>query len=619
VLATSGEDLRTVFAHDVSPDTKWRAIFDADAVVRALGGTTSGTAIAAGRWDEQAAFALLTRIDLPDGEALLCALRHGVPFDAVELSTASSAAELLAMSVGDGRAMADAKNESAQNTDRVTLLEHLLAGLEETRDASSLLARAAEDIATRMGAGGTSIMLVEGNRLRVRASVGISVPLGHEQRVDEGIAGWVVSRGERVVLRGPVDDDRFRGSDPQAGEAVIMPLRAGDDIIGVLNIKRPTGGDGFGGKLEVLDAIAGDVARALVAINRIGDLEREWRSEVALEDVMRHAAANDGDAAARTAASSFGHHAVVVRAGDGHLLGLHSDDKECREAALEASAKVAAPPGSGIRVGVARHGRPYEPKEEQLAGRAADALGLLAHTEGEPAATRRSGVRVLAVEDHPVMRLGIRALLEREGLVLAGITATCAEAVDLIAENEPDVVLLDLGLPDASGPEAVARIREVSSSLPIVAFSVERTPEVVRAVLRAGANGFVSKDAPPSQVIAALEAAAQGLTALGATEARALSRTVDTMPAAEAAEEASEVVVDDSEPGAPVPVREPLTPRELELLRYLAEGYTNKEIARAMVLAEDTVKKGVQTLIAKLGATDRTHAVVLALRRHLIE
>jgi DNA-binding NarL/FixJ family response regulator len=85
------------------------------------------------------------------------------------------------------------------------------------------------------------------------------------------------------------------------------------------------------------------------------------------------------------------------------------------------------------------------------------------------------------------------------------------------------------------------------------------------------------------------------------------------------ADDAGEVEVDDSEPGAAVPVREPLTPRELELLRYLAEGYTNKEIARAMVLAEDTVKKGVQTLIAKLGATDRTHAVVLALRRHLIE
>src|SRR5437773_1517759 len=619
VVATSGDDLRTVFTHDVSPQTNWRAIFDADAVVRALNGATVGSAVAAGRWDEQAAFALLTRIDLPDGEALLCALRHGVPFDAVELSTASSAAELLAMSVGDGRAMADAKHESAQNTDRVALLERLLTGLEETRDASALLARAAEDIASRIGAGGTSIMLVEGNRLRVRASVGIGVPLGHEQRLDQGIAGWVVSRGERVVLTGPVDDDRFRGTDPQAGESVIMPLRAGDEIIGVLNVKRPTGAEGFGEKLEVLDAIAGDVGRALVAINRISDLEREWRSEVALEDVMRHAAANDADAAARTAASAFGHHAVVVRADDGTLLALHAEDKECREAALEASAKVEAPPGAGVRVGVARHDRPYEPSEEQLAGRVADALGLLAHAGVESAPTRHSGVRVLAVEDHPVMRLGVRALLEREGLIVAGITSTCAEAVDLIAENEPDVVLLDLGLPDASGPEAVARIREVSSSLPIIAFSVERTPEVIRAVLRAGANGYVSKDAPSTQVIAALEAAVQGLTALGPAEARALSRMAEAVPVAEAAEDTAEVEVDDSEPGAPVPVREPLTPRELELLRYLAEGYTNKEIARAMVLAEDTVKKGVQTLIAKLGATDRTHAVVLALRRHLIE
>jgi DNA-binding NarL/FixJ family response regulator len=206
--------------------------------------------------------------------------------------------------------------------------------------------------------------------------------------------------------------------------------------------------------------------------------------------------------------------------------------------------------------------------------------------------------------------------------VVAGITATCAEAVDLIAENEPDVVLLDLGLPDATGPEAVTRIREVSSSLPIIAFSVERAPEVIRAVLRAGANGYVSKDAPSSQLIAALEAAVQGLTALGPAEARALSRPLEAVPAAGAVEDTAEVAevdVDESEPGAAVPVREPLTPRELELLRYLAEGYTNKEIARAMVLAEDTVKKGVQTLIAKLGATDRTHAVVLALRRHLIE
>src|SRR5207247_7706958 len=126
-------------------------------------------------------------------------------------------------------------------------------------------------------------------------------------------------------------------------------------------------------------------------------------------------------------------------------------------------------------------------------------------------------------------------------LMVAGLTATCAEAVDLIAENEPDVILLDLGLPDATGPDAVTRIREVSSTLPIIAFSVERAPEVIRAVLRAGANGYVSKDAPSSQVIAALEAAVQGLTALGQAEARALSRTAEAVPVAEAAEDTAEV------------------------------------------------------------------------------
>jgi DNA-binding NarL/FixJ family response regulator/putative methionine-R-sulfoxide reductase with GAF domain len=619
VLSTSGDALSTIFAHEISPETDWRAIFDADLVVRALGGTPSGAAVAAGRWDDQAAFALLTRIELPEGAALLGALRHGVPFDTVELSTAGAAAELLAMSVSDGRAITEARHESASHVDRVALLAGLLTGLEETRDASALLARAADQIATRMGAGGTSIMLVEGNELRVRASVGLGVPLGHGQRVGEGIAGWVVSNGEAVVLHGPIDEARFRGSDPLAVESIIMPLRSGDEVIGVLNVKRPTAVGGFGEKLDILEAVAGDVARALNAVNRIDELERDRRSEVALEDVMRHAAASDADAAARTAASSFGHHAVAIRALDGGLLGLHADDKECRDAALEASARVEPAPGATVRVGMARHDQPYDPDESGLAERTADALALLGHAEMGAAHARGAAIRVLAVEDHPVMRLGVRALLEREGLVIAGITATCAEALDLVRENEPDVVLLDLGLPDAVGPEAVERIREVSSSVPIIAFSIERTPEVIRAVLRAGANGYVSKDAPSGQVVAALQAAVEGLTALGPAEAHALSRSAETLAIIEPPEDTDGAEPDEGEPGAAVPVREPLTPRELELLRYLAEGYTNKEIARAMVLAEDTVKKGVQTLIAKLGATDRTHAVVLALRRRLIE
>ena len=616
VLSLSGDALATIFAHQISAETDWRAIFDADAVVRALGGTTTGTPVAAGRWDDQAAFALLTRIALPEGEALLCALRHGVPFDTVELATADAAAELLGLSVADGRALSDAQRETASHADRTALLRHLLTGLHETRDASALLAQAAEAIASSIGAGGTSIMVVEGNELRVRASVGLEVPLGHGQRVDEGIAGWVASRGESVVLHGPVNEARFRGSDPDAGEAVVMPLRAGDEVIGVLNVKRPTGAP-FDEKLDVLEAVAGDVARALSAIMRIDTLERERRDSAALEAIVRYAATNDADAAARSAANAFGHHAVAVRGRDGRLIGLHAEDKECRDAALDASAKVQPVEGASVRVGIARHGSVYAPEETPLAERTADALGILGRAE-PAAAPARAGIRVLAVEDHPVMRLGVRALLEREGIVIAGITATCAEAIDFVREGAPDVVLLDLGLPDAMGTDAVERIREVNAAVPIIAFTVEQTPEVVRSVLRAGANGYVSKDAPSGQVIAALRAAAEGLTALGAAEARALTRAVEVRPPVEAVEE-PEAEPDGDEPGAPVPVREPLTPRELELLRYLAEGYTNKEIARAMVLAEDTVKKGVQTLIAKLGATDRTHAVVLALRRHLIE
>ena len=108
-----------------------------------MGGTTTGTPVAAGRWDDQAAFALLTRIALPEGEALLCALRHGVPFDTVELATADAAAELLGLSVADGRALSDAQRETARHADRTALLRYLLTGLHETRDASALLARAA--------------------------------------------------------------------------------------------------------------------------------------------------------------------------------------------------------------------------------------------------------------------------------------------------------------------------------------------------------------------------------------------------------------------------------------------------------------------------------------------
>src|SRR5207253_9865740 len=107
--------------------------------------------------------------------------------------------------------------------------------------------------------------------------------------------------------------------------------------------------------------------------------------------------------------------------------------------------------------------------------------------------------------------LGIRAMLEREGFIVAGATGSCSEAIGVLGESPADVVLLDLHLPDATGAEAVIRIRDAMPSLTIIVFSVDATSAVIRSVLRAGANGYVTKDAPIARVVAAIRAASSGL------------------------------------------------------------------------------------------------------------
>jgi DNA-binding NarL/FixJ family response regulator len=455
--------------------------------------------------------------------------------------------------------------------------------------------------------------------------------VGREQRVGEGIAGWVAANGEKIVLRGRVDDERFRGSDPEAEESIVVPLREGGDILGVLNVKRPDMPDGFSDRHDLLDAIAGDIGRALRAMSVVADLERDRADAVAYADVARAVAVGDVDGALG-AALALGHHAAAVRATDGNLIGVRfvEGDTACRDSAVAASETARADAPGGAGVGFARHGASYREEESDLAQRAADTLALLGRMPGQEArstapSAAAPALRVLAIEDHPVMRLGVQAMLEREGFTVAGATATCGEALGMLHDAKPDVVLLDLRLPDATGAEAVLRLREADPTLPIVAFSIDRSPALVRAVLRAGASGYVTKDAPISRLVATLHAAAAGLVAMGPDEAIAAATA---LPAEQPRSESARPNGDDHlVPATPEPAgtgavevtHENLTPRELELLRYMAEGYTNKELARAMVLAEDTVKKAVQTLIAKLGAADRTHAVVIALRTHLID
>ena len=594
------------------------------------------TAIPAGTWIDGGAFAVVAPIDSWNGAAILCGLRQAVPFDAVDAEAAAAASRLLEMSALEGRSLAETLRQSASLEERLQVQAGIGDELAHARNASAMLARAAQEVARRMGAGAASIMVVEGDQLRLRASVGLptEIAVGQEQRVGEGIAGWVAASGEKMILHGRVDDSRFHGIDPEAGESVVIPLREGGDVLGVLNVKRPEDPDGFSHRHELLDAIATDIGRALRAMNLISVVERERAAAFAYADVAHAVARDDIDGALR-AALGLGHHAVAVSTQSGRILGVSAvdGDEACRDSAIAASATARTETPGRAGVGFARHGTTYREEESDLAQRAADTLALLGRTmvpgPEEPVRPSRTPIRVLAVEDHPVMRLGVRTMLEREGFAMAGATATCSEAIGLLEESHADVVLLDLRLPDATGAEAVIRLRDAAPTLPIVAFSVDRTPALVRAVLRAGANGYVTKDAPIARIVAALHAAVAGLVALGPDEALAASSTTtpESIRTDAAANEDEHTIAGAHQaPVAPSVVNggsdvphEPLTPRELELLRYMAEGYTNKELARAMVLAEDTVKKAVQTLIAKLGAADRTHAVVVALRTGLIE
>jgi len=635
VVVATADPPTTVFSHRIDV-ADWNAILGQDAFARAAGGAFA-LSVPSGRWGEGAAFAVVAPIETWNGPAVLCGLRREMPFDALDVIAATSAAQLLAMMASDGRDLAGAQRQAAELDERLDVLGGIGEGLVDARDASAVLARAAAEVARRMGAGATSIMLVEGDELRLRASVGLptEVHLGRGQRLGEGIAGWVATSGEKIVLRGRVTDERFHGVDPDARESISVPLRVGDDVLGVLSVKRPQEADGFAGRQTLLDGIAADLSRALQAMNVIAALQRQRENAEGFADVALAVAAGDAHGAARAAAESFGHHAVALRNASGKVLAVYAqeDDPDCRAAALSASESSAGSGDAGATsVGFARHDPAYEPDDAGLAQRTADTLAFLGHAELKRESKRV--LRVLAVEDHPVMQLGVRALLEREGLIVVGLTSTCSEAIGLLEDAQPDVVLCDLHLPDADGAEAIARIRGEAPALPIVAFSIDRSPDLIRAVLRAGGNGYVSKDTPASRVIAALHAAVEGLVALGREAASSIAtdaivphaqtqaRPVEPERAEKAATPVPNGVAPDggtpSGSGEDAPSHDPLTPRELELLRYMAEGYTNKEIARAMVLAEDTVKKGVQMLIAKLGAADRTHAVVLALRNHLI-
>ena len=212
-----------------------------------------------------------------------------------------------------------------------------------------------------------------------------------------------------------------------------------------------------------------------------------------------------------------------------------------------------------------------------------------------------SRTRVLIVDDQPLMRAGFKSVLEASGQVdVVGEAATGAEAIEQARRLDPDVVLMDVRMPDMDGIEATRRMPQ-QKVLILTTFGLD---EYIIEALRAGASGFLLKDAPVDDLLGAVRAVAAGDAQLSpAVTKRLLDQVARRLPAA--------VGHDDA-------LLEELTARERDVLRLLAVGMSNAEIGEALVVSEATVKTHVSSVLGKLGLRDRVQAVIYAYENGLV-
>lgn len=203
--------------------------------------------------------------------------------------------------------------------------------------------------------------------------------------------------------------------------------------------------------------------------------------------------------------------------------------------------------------------------------------------------------RVLIVDDHPVVRRGLRTMLEGESWVEAVIeAATCAEAVTAALSGKVSVIAMDVALPDGDGVEATRRIVANRPETHVLMLTMADDEEVVARSLRAGARGYVLKDTDPDVIVDALRTVACGGLVLGPRIGPKVLTTLRSRPVE-----------------LPPPFDQ-LTPRERDIVRYLAAGEGNARIARRFGLSEKTVRNQVSAVLAKLGVADRVQAALLA-------
>jgi DNA-binding NarL/FixJ family response regulator len=207
-----------------------------------------------------------------------------------------------------------------------------------------------------------------------------------------------------------------------------------------------------------------------------------------------------------------------------------------------------------------------------------------------------NSIRLLIVDDHPVVRDGLRGMLSGQpDFEVLGEAADGLQAVAQTAQLQPDVVLMDLRMPELDGANAISRIHASHPQVRVLVLTTyDSDAEILRAI-EAGATGYILKDAPRDELYRAIRATAQGQSYLSPAVA---TRLMGQLRA---------------------PAQEQLSPREIDVLGWVAKGAGNKEIARHLHISEATVKSHLLHIFEKLGASDRAHAVTLAVQKGLIK
>jgi DNA-binding NarL/FixJ family response regulator len=211
----------------------------------------------------------------------------------------------------------------------------------------------------------------------------------------------------------------------------------------------------------------------------------------------------------------------------------------------------------------------------------------------------QSEIRLLIADDSEVVRHGLKAMLAGTEIQVVAAMATGQEAVDYVLQKEVDVVLLDIRMPDGDGLTALGRIKLDKPHLPILIMSVFDNPAHIARAVAMGASGYLLKGCTRDELINAIRVVAAGESTWTRNELRRVTGALAT-------------------PRLITDVEVALTQREGEVLRHLASGATNKDIAEALHISYETVKEHVQHVINKIGVSDRTQAAVWAVRKGLV-